>query len=176
MLEHYESYSSLSAEAISSGVRTDGWEKPERFLMSLGDELESLKIQWAVLPEDRQVWTELVRIYNSLADRRGLEQDRETAAQVSFLTTDAPKGPKMDIPKSRKGKGKGGGGGGKGKGGGGKGSGDHVAHCDYCNFKGHSIGECRKKAAGEPSHADFKRFMEHTKQEKSWGSINNVDS
>ncbi len=53
MLEHYESYSSLSAEAISSGVRIDDWEKSERLLMSLGDDLESLKIQWAVLPEDR---------------------------------------------------------------------------------------------------------------------------
>jgi len=63
--------------------------------MSLGNDLSSLKIQWAVLPEDRQVWTELLRIYKSLADRRGLEQDRKTAAQVSFLTKDAPRGQKM---------------------------------------------------------------------------------
>jgi len=119
MLEHYESYSSLSAEAISSGVRIDDWEKSERLLMSLGDDLESLKIQWAVLPEDRQVWTELVRMYKSLAVRRGLELNRTTPAQVSFLTKDAPKGPKMDNSQSRKGKGKGGGGGGSGKGKGG---------------------------------------------------------
>jgi len=83
MLEHYEQYSNLSAEAIISGVRIDDWEKSERFLMSLGDDLESLKIQWAVLPEQRQVWTELVRIYKSLADRRGLEHERESQAAPS---------------------------------------------------------------------------------------------
>jgi hypothetical protein len=44
MLEHYEQYSSLSAEAVSAGIRIGDWEKSERFLMSLGDGLGSLKI------------------------------------------------------------------------------------------------------------------------------------
>jgi len=100
MLEHYEKYSTLSAEAVSSDVRIDGWEKSERFVISLGDDLESLKIPSAALPEPRKVWTELVRLYKSLADRRGLEHERECQAapthykangQLSQLSIFTPK-------------------------------------------------------------------------------------
>jgi hypothetical protein len=185
MLEHLETYTNLASEVVQAGAPFPEWQKCQTFLSSLGNDLETLKIQFNVLPENRQTWTELSRTYKILADRRGFEQDRQAKINA-LINKDATKGgPRKGTEnKGNKGDGKGDGKGKGSSGGGGnndsKGKAENKSKkCTWCNFKGHTIEECRKKAAGEPSKADIKAAAKQLAEKRTKGettaTINSID-
>ncbi|GFZ51036.1 hypothetical protein JCM24511_08794 [Saitozyma sp. JCM 24511] len=183
MIEHLETYTNLASEVVQAGAPFPEWQKCQTFLSSLGNDLETLKIQFNVLPEDRQTWMELSRTYKTLADRRGFEQDRQAKINA-LINKDATRGgPRKGTEnKGNKGDGKGDGKS-KGKGGGGnndsKGKAENKKKCTWCDFKGHTQEECRKKAAGEPSKADIKAAAKQLAEKRTKGetnaTINSID-
>jgi hypothetical protein len=83
LLEHLESYANLVSEVVQAGAPFSDWQKCQTFLSSLGNDLESHKIQFSVLPEDRRTWTEHSRTFKTLAAHCGFEQDRQ--AKINAL-------------------------------------------------------------------------------------------
>ena len=147
MIDHYERFITLISESIAAGTRIEDWEKCEKFLLSLSHDLDPLKFQFELLPSDRRSWRELVQIYKSLADRHGLEADRQATVNA-ILSRDSNYGKgKPGTRDNAKG--------GKGNKSKGKGSKNDAKRCMHCNNKGHTIDECRKKANGEPSRKEI---------------------
>lgn len=182
MLKHYESFTTILAEASNANMRIEEWDKCERFIFTLPKDLETLRIQWRILAKDRQTWRELVALYKIIADKRGLTVDREAMVNAIFHPNKG-KGGGNGGNKGQKGQGNGNGGngnngggsnGGKGKGNGGnnnKGKGDSDKKsdklCDYCGYRNHVEADCRRKKSGEPSAKDIKAALQRIKDEKS---------
>ena len=88
MKDHYERFTSLVAEAIAAGTRMEeGWERCESSLLSLPADMNPRKFQFELLPDPSRSWWELVQMFKSVADRRGLEADR-TASIDAIISKD----------------------------------------------------------------------------------------
>ena len=173
MNEHYEAFTSLISEAFSAGVNLEDWDKCERFLLSLDDDLEALRLQFRLMPSAERTWRNLVTIYKSLADTRRMRQQRD-ATVAAIFTKAFPK------PSSVKAKGYKGGGDkerkekGRGRGKVSMEKGAVKPKCFWCGIPGHQEGDCRKKAAGEPSKAHIQEAAKKLMEKK--GSVNHVDA
>ena len=180
MLKHYEDFSTLMAEASAAQLIIEPLDKCERFIFTLPQDLETLRIQWRVMPAISRNWRELVALYKIIADERGLTAKRDTMIAAIFKQPGAKakgkgeeKGAGRKNGRGGKGNGEGNGSGGGGKGGdGGKkkgkgGKGDDKPKCTYCNFRNHTEKDCRAKANGDPSFEEIKRAVAKMRNEKN---------
>ena len=162
--EHYEAFTLLVSEAASAGAPLADWDKCERFLLSLDHDFESVRIQFRLMPSVERSWRNLVSAYKSLADTRRMKQQRDASIKAIYRASSPPARsstsfkPKSDDEKKQKGKGKG-----KHGKGNQKGSGNNKSKCNWCGIPNHTENDCRKKAAGEPSRADFQEAAKQLK-------------
>ena len=117
MNSHYEQFATLISESAAAGAPLTEWDKTERFLLGLGDDMDPLRFQYRLMPDTQRSWRNIVMIYKSFADSRQMKVDRDAAVAGSVAAI-FPKGtqPGNGDRNSRKPKpkGKGGKGGGKG--------------------------------------------------------------
>ena len=173
MNSHYEQFATLISESAAAGSPLSEWDKTERFLLGLGDDMDPLRFQYRLMPEAQRSWRNIVMIYKSFADSRQMKVDRDAAVAGSVAAI-FPNGtqPGNGGRNSRKPKpkGKGGKGGGKGD----KGKSDKST-CSYCGYTGHKEVDCRKKKSGEPSKAEIMDAVKRIKEKKG-GSVNHVNA
>lgn len=170
MNHHYETFTTLISEAQAAGITFADWDKCQKFLLTLPDDLELLRLQYKLLPEANQSWRYLVTTYKSLADSRRMKQEQD--ATVNAIFAKAGKQPKkkgqeekkVTQPQAKQEDGQ------KKKQAGKK----DKTRCGWCNIPGHKEGDCRKKAAGEPSHAMVQQAAKQLMDKK--GSVNHVDA
>lgn len=173
MLQHYDAYVGLVAELAQAGAPFPEWQKCQNFLMSMGKDFQMLKMQFRIVPDEAQSFSELTRLYKALADSKGFEEERDASINA-FINKDAIRGKgkfqrgdngkpasphKAGSPKNNK-----------------KNANKAQLKCDWCGIRGHVADKCRKKSSGEPSltalkeaarHIDAKRDKSNSKGEAS---------
>ena len=169
---HYESFNKLVSDIASTGAPLQDWDKCERFLISLDDDLDAVRLQFRLMPNTDRTWPNLVTAYKSFGDTRRMRQQRDGSINAIYSKPPAaklphPKGksPPVYEDKGRKPKN-------KGKKGDVKGSGK--PKCDWCGIPGHLESECRKKSSGEPSRADIMEAARQLRDKR--GQVNRVDA
>ena len=83
MNDHHEAFTSLISEAMATEVRLEEWDKCERFLLSLDDDLE-IRLQFRLMPSTERTWRNLVTTYKSLADTWRMKQERDATVAAIF--------------------------------------------------------------------------------------------
>ena len=171
MNAHYEQFATLISESAAAGSPLSEWDKTERFLLGLGDDMDPLRFQYRLMPDTQRSWRNVVTIYKSFADSRQMKVERDAAVAGSVAAIfpkgapPAGKGDKGQKKPKQKGKG------GKGD----KGKGDKST-CSYCGYTGHKEVDCRKKKSGEPSKAEIMDAVKQIKEKKGGGSVNHVNA
>ena len=122
MNTHYEQFATLISESAAAGAPLTEWDKTERFLLGLGDDMDPLRFQYRLMPDAQRSWKNVVTIYKSFADSRQMKVDRDAAVAGSVAAifpkgcaTPSGKGDKGQKKPKPKGKGGKGGKGDKGK-------------------------------------------------------------
>ena len=91
MNSHYEQFATLISESAAAGAPLTEWDKTERFLLGLGDDMDPLRFQYRLMPEAQRSWRNIVMIYKSFADSRQMKVERD-AAIVGSVAAIFPKG------------------------------------------------------------------------------------
>ena len=165
MLKHLEDFTLLIAEIAAAGLIYSDELKSETFLMSLPSDLESIHIQYHVLPA--QSWLNLTRLYKSLADRKamiappvaelaaltftGKGNNRRDPKRNVPVRTQNPRPPVRDNRDKRST---------------GKPIDKSDSTCHHCGNKGHWIEDCRSKKNGAPSKADREEGLRLLKEKR----------
>ena len=171
MNSHYEQFNTLVSESAAAGSPLAEWDKTERFLLGLGDDMDSLRFQYQLMPDSQRSWKNIVTIYKSFADSRQMKVDHDAAVAGSvaaIFSKGAPpgKGGEKGQKKLKQ----------KGKGGKvDKGKGGDKSTCSYCGYTGHKKVDCRKKKSGEPSKAEIMDAVKQIKEKKG-GLVNHVNT
>ena len=84
MNAHYEAFTNLISEAIAAGDKFEDWDKCERFFISLNDDLETLRLQFRLMPSGERPWRNLVTTYKSIAETRRIKHNRDTTVAAIF--------------------------------------------------------------------------------------------
>ena len=160
MDDHYEAFTDLISEAMAAGLHLEDWDKCERFLLSLSNDLEVLHLRFRLMPSTERTWRNLRTAYKNFADTRRMEQEHDATVaaifpesiRLSSKTAATGKPPTRGGTQTKYRDKTNGGGGGRGEP---DGSRTGKPKCGWCGIPGHTEVECRKKQRREPSRAQI---------------------